>query len=752
MLVTCLAFCVVNVEAQVLGYGNGSQGSPPRSSGLYYEDNTRAKVATIASDWKSLTIDPSNTYGTFNTGDKILVVQMLGGTIGAHEAINVTSVFGNTIGFNTGLLYSSYSVAGTARVQIIKINQYANYNLTGGVVTCHPWDGYTGGIVCFMVQGTFSQSSGYITASGKGFLPEGISWGVGGYGGFRSTNNGTGGVSGPGTDAGTGGGGSPCNTKCFDGTQVSLINPGYSGGVGEECTTCSGMLGSSTTGSPVFQANSTLNTNIIMGNAGYYASGQGGGEGGPGGGGGAGGGASTTNPGDDGVLGTHGNSGGAVGEGAAGGGIIYIKAGSYSISGSGKTFYASGGQGENGKPGLNGGNGGIGGNGGMGSCVGGTANGGGGKGGSGFPGSGSGGGDAGNGGSAGYIWLISQFGPHGVNSTHVEVNGGAGGKGGPGGYSYSLQCMAGGAIDFTGCTLDISDCTSGIAPCGDLHVCDCDKVYEFLAGATSSNVSGSVVYYYASGVEISYNGFYPGLVARVPRSCDPNSYTYYHCNVYNTGDCEAIFASIGNNSTYAGTFSMPGDVVFIPLDNEYQILDANNNELIWYKSSWEYVVDLTNPNGPMKCYNGSCLEHVYESTNYIIHQGPSGADAEPAPNGTVTPGNAGANFPNGTGSPGETGWKNGPSGFNDITLNELGVRLFPNPSEGKTSLEFNSVSVGTVKLAVFDLSGKVVFNQDAIAETGANTISVNLETLEPGYYLIQVVFDGKTSVLPLTLN
>ncbi|HCS20386.1 MAG TPA: hypothetical protein DIW47_07470 [Bacteroidetes bacterium] len=747
------AFYGGQVKAQVLGYGNASDGNGGGSSGIIYEDNNRAKVASFTSS--SVTIDPTTSHGTFVVGDKVLLVQMKGGTIGAHEALTVSSVFLNTIGFTPGLVhFANYSVAGSARVQIIKINEYYDYGLSGAIVTCHAWDGNTGGIVCFMVQRNFTQSSGAITVAGKGFLPESITWGVGGYGGFRSTNYGTGGVAGPGTDAGAGGGGTPCNTKCFDGVDVPSIIPGYSGGVGENCIPCSGLSGTSTTGSPVLQANSTLNTNVIMGNAGYYPSGQGGGDGGPGGGGGAGGGASTTNPGSDGALGTHGNSGGAVGQGAAGGGIIYIKAGSYSITGAGKVFYSNGGQGENGKPGLNGGNGGQGGNGGMGSCISGTANGGGGTGGSGFPGSGSGGGDAGNGGSAGYIWLISQSAPHGVNSSHVEVNGGAGGKGGPGGFSYSLQCMAGGAIDFTGCTLDISDCTTGIAPCGDEHICDCDQVYEYLAQATSSSVSGSVVYFDTPDpkVKISYNGYYPGLVARVERSCNSTSYTYYHCNVYNGGDCEAIFTSIGNNITYAGAFSMPGDVVFIPLDNEYQILDPTGDELMWYKSSWEYIIDLTNPAGPMKCYNGSCLEHVYQSTNYIINQGPTGADAEPAPNGTTTAGNGTSNFPNGTLNPGETGWKNGPNGLNDITFNDLGITMYPNPSSGKVTLEFNSVSTGTVKLAALDLTGKVVFSQETNAETGTNLISINLESLEPGYYLIQVVFDGKTSVLPLTLN
>jgi len=490
-----------------------------------------------------------------------------------------------------------------------------------------------------------------------------------------------------------------------------------------------------------------------MGPAGYYPPGQGAGDGGPGGGAGAGGGASLSgNPGMDGNSGYLGGQGGAPGQGAAGGGIIYIKAGSYSISGTGATFHSSGGYGENGLPGENGGNGGIGGDGGQGSCNGSTAYGGGGHGGAGAPGTGSAGGDAGNGGSAGYLWIISQTSPNGVNASHVNVNGGAGGKGGPGGYSVSLYCNFESEMDLSNCSLDITKCPNPPPPCADEHTCNCDKAYEMLSFASTTAVAGTnVTYFDAAGDICATYTTLDGLTGVELKPCG-TAYYYYHCPVFNPDNCDAIFVSLGNKSTYAGSFVMPTDVEFIPATNEYKVKDGSMNELIWYKSSWEYVTDLTVPTGPIKCYNGACTDELYYSTGYIINQGPPGADAEPTPDGSTTAGDTKSNFPNGTGTPGETGWKNGPNGLNDLTLNELGINLYPNPSSGKVTIELNAELNGTMKLKVLDITGKEVLSQEASVSVGANNLIIDLATLDAGYYLVHIVIGDKTSVLPLTKN
>ncbi|MBI1223072.1 MAG: T9SS type A sorting domain-containing protein [Bacteroidetes bacterium] len=752
MLLAFLMLLATETHAQLYGYGAGGSGSPTVSNDLRYEDGIRANVSSMTST--TITLDASHIVGNFASPlypYKVLLIQMKGGSIGVHEGLDVTNYNSVThVMTIMGTISHTYSISSTDRVQVLLVPQYVNYTVNNGaVVTCHPWDGYTGGIVCFMVSGVFTANGGKVVSSGRGFLPEGVTWGSGGAGGTAGTSIGMGGVSGPGSDGGSGGGLSPCNSTCYSGHDIGLIVPGYDGGYGENCTTCGASGGISNSGIGTTYSSSTLNTNVIMGNPGYYKSGYGGGDGGPGGGAGAGGGASMSgNSGNNGDPGTAGGLGGDAGQGAAGGGIIYIKAHTFSM-GTSTTFFASGGHGENGLPGENGGNGGNGGLGGTGICSGGTAYASGGTGGSGEPGNGSQGGDGGNGGNAGYIWVISQLPPNNVTTSHVDVSGGAGGSGGPGGYSYSYICQGATSMDLTSCSLDISACAPSGSGCADIHVCDCDEAYKILSTATSSTVVGSNVTFTIGTTVVATYTSTGGLTGIQQLAC--GAYKYYHCPVYNPTECDAIFESIGNNATYAGPFSLTSNVTFLTTPpHQYIIKDNTGDELIWYKSDWQYITDLTVPTGPTKCYNGACLAESYGPAGfYQIYQGPAGSDAEPAPSGNTTPNNTHANFPNGAGN---VGWKNGPTGVNDMQVNELGVKLYPNPTTGDVTLGLVSEGATTMSLDIYDLSGSIVRSTTQEIVAGENSVELSLSGLKPGYYMVRVVANNKTSVLPVTLK
>ena len=98
-------------------------------------------------------------------------VTALGGA-GLWEFQTVASVSGLTVTFATyggacGGLVNSYSAAG--RPQLIRVPQYRNLTIAGGVsVTAQPWNGTTGGVAALHVSQTLT-NNGAIAADGAGF-------------------------------------------------------------------------------------------------------------------------------------------------------------------------------------------------------------------------------------------------------------------------------------------------------------------------------------------------------------------------------------------------------------------------------------------------------------------------------------------------------------------------------------------------------------------------------------------------------
>ncbi len=116
-----------------------------------------------------------NTTNTFNFGN----VNNLNGA-GRFEFARVTSVPVFTgaaadrrfIGVQTtcGGLENSYTVS-EGSIQIIKVPQYDDLTLTGsGSIVAQAWDGTTGGVVAFTVNGVLSMASGTsVNATQRGF-------------------------------------------------------------------------------------------------------------------------------------------------------------------------------------------------------------------------------------------------------------------------------------------------------------------------------------------------------------------------------------------------------------------------------------------------------------------------------------------------------------------------------------------------------------------------------------------------------
>jgi hypothetical protein len=412
-----------------LDTGTGADGSLT-VTGTVYTDDVRSALSATSSAGTNV-VYVASTAG-FAAGQEVLIIQMEGTGVGNWETKIIQSVGSGALTLTQNLV-NTYYVGGGNKAQVIKVPHYTSVTVqSGGVLTAHPWDGSTGGIVFFRAQTTVSVlSGGAIDVSGLGYAGgaggTGGAAGAGGPGGAGGSayggNGGSGGIA-PGGGSGGIGGGYP-DYDYPGGTGGSGGGYGYSGSTGGAGSAGSGPSGGSA-GAGGGNGGSPDMVVLQMGSGGGGGNGGSGGRGGGGGGGGGGGRYSGAN----GAAGGAGGVGGAGGAGGRGGGIIYISADSIIVNGVIKADGLSGSPGSSGAAGGAGGAGGNGGRAGLG--PGGEYSygpGGGGGGGNGAAGGNGGGG--GGGGAGGSIWLRANTLNLGTNL--VTAPGGAGGAGGLGG-------------------------------------------------------------------------------------------------------------------------------------------------------------------------------------------------------------------------------------------------------------------------------------------------------------------------------
>jgi Secretion system C-terminal sorting domain len=145
--------------------------------------NVYARVTAISGN----TLTVSNTTGSFTTGQAI-VMQMQDSTIGTNtgnntgfgnlgsiqsagifEVVTITAATSTSITLS-GSLVKTYHVNNNSRVQIISYPTFGgggNYTLSSAV-TAAAWNGNTGGVVAFRVNGTLTINNN-ITVNGQGF-------------------------------------------------------------------------------------------------------------------------------------------------------------------------------------------------------------------------------------------------------------------------------------------------------------------------------------------------------------------------------------------------------------------------------------------------------------------------------------------------------------------------------------------------------------------------------------------------------
>ena len=176
------------------------------SNETFYTDNVRTQISAASSAGQA-SVYVAQTTGLL-PNDRVLLIVMQGlasnsssqPEVGNYEFATIQSINGNQLTF-TQVLQHSYYEPSLTKCQLIRVPTYENVTVSG-TLTCNPWDGLTGGVLCFFANGQITiNANGSINADGKGFRggQSVTSWGGGYQGesyygsgiiGFESNNGG----------------------------------------------------------------------------------------------------------------------------------------------------------------------------------------------------------------------------------------------------------------------------------------------------------------------------------------------------------------------------------------------------------------------------------------------------------------------------------------------------------------------------------------------------------------------------------
>jgi hypothetical protein len=744
-----LLFFIISLNrgySQIYGYGQSSNPlsvDPLLSSGIYYTDSIRSDIialTTSGSDY-CLTFGSHNTFATNDTfiaGDEALLIQMMGSGIGTFQNVNIISI--NSCGSGTiklipaGYMRSmrTYTFGSGNRVQLIKMNNYNNFTMYGGIVTCHNWDGYTGGVLSFVsgLGGSMHIYGGIISVAGKGFSTFDdpttsygtSSGGVAGSSGLSTTlppslsNYWT----------------SSCSTSNFS-------NFGTKGSLAGSFGTFSANSGSKTT----YGGSNYSSWNLVMGDPGYWQTTYGAGIGAQGGGhGGAG--ADNNSPcilstGQVGLPGNNGSPGGLPGKGGRGGGVIVIRFGDLYLYTCDPVFIADGQNGGFGGNGSDGGMGGKGGDGGIGCCIGGSFIPGGGPGGYGDVGAAGVGGDGGDGGKPGYIWLgIRRYHYSGCSiSKRFRANGGRGGEGGKGGLGNYNNTPASADV--------LNNCQTNYCPNsnGCLLECNPDKAMCLLAqNAASASTSGSLTTFKNAG------GF---DIAKYLGSVNRKLEVYDGCDIYeakwrngNEKDPNIMFPHFSDGLATMGYVNFGstattgcGVVITYPV----KIAFLNNNAdtvLTYYHASATSEALILEKETENRCYHDEC-------PGVIGTRASNGRLGISASDGTIDTTSQPSNSANIILSDGLL-WKKSLAKEKSFSENSSiqDLSMFPNPATNEIFVKFTSAYSQKLKIKVIDHIGRLILEQEEKKDFGNNTFRIDLSGLPKGIYSIQLISDTYT--------
>lgn len=91
------------------------------------------------------------------------------------------------------------------------------------------------------------------------------------------------------------------------------------------------------------------------------------------------------------------------------------------------------------------------------------------------------------------------------------------------------------------------------------------------------------------------------------------------------------------------------------------------------------------------------------------------------------------------------------SGFNKI-YNPSSLNLFPNPASNQCKINFNSLNEGNTTISLIDMTGRIVYSNTYLLNTGTNTIWLQLSEFSNGCYHVVLSNGNQSSSIPLIIN
>ena len=83
--------------------------------------------------------------------------------------------------------------------------------------------------------------------------------------------------------------------------------------------------------------------------------------------------------------------------------------------------------------------------------------------------------------------------------------------------------------------------------------------------------------------------------------------------------------------------------------------------------------------------------------------------------------------------------------------NDLGLRIFPNPSNGNFNL-YVGKGDKTIDISIFDLQGQKVYADRILSTFGSITKEINLSDLSKGIYYLRLTSENVTQVEKIVIN
>lgn len=77
--------------------------------------------------------------------------------------------------------------------------------------------------------------------------------------------------------------------------------------------------------------------------------------------------------------------------------------------------------------------------------------------------------------------------------------------------------------------------------------------------------------------------------------------------------------------------------------------------------------------------------------------------------------------------------------------------IYPNPNNGDFKVAFRDMK-GDISIAVMNVSGQTVFNNNTVAENGLTVVPVSLSTMPKGVYFLEVSYNGNTTTRKVVLQ